>query len=261
MFMLTLSFLLQNSDDYSRVWAVSWFCAGGAALCLTRALGIAWMRSMKRTGVFNQRVAIFGAGSQGNRLAQYILGNDKLTIDLVGFFDARTAERLGPQERVLDVRGNLATLIELIRQGEVDQVIVALPWSAETRLQEVVGELAVTPVRIRLAPDLASFAFAQRALVLLGDLPVMTLFERPISGMDHVIKRLEDLILASFGILLISPFLLFVALAIKLDSKGPVFFRQDREGFNNKHFRIWKFRSMQPVTTRALRAWAASSVN
>jgi Undecaprenyl-phosphate glucose phosphotransferase len=244
MFMLTLSFLLQNSDDYSRVWAVSWFCAGGAALCLTRALGIAWMRSMKRTGVFNQRVAIFGAGSQGNRLAQYILGNDKLTIDLVGFFDARTAERLGPQERVLDVRGNLATLIELIRQGEVDQVIVALPWSAETRLQEVVGELAVTPVRIRLAPDLASFAFAQRALVLLGDLPVMTLFERPISGMDHVIKRLEDLILASFGILLISPFLLFVALAIKLDSKGPVFFRQDREGFNNKHFRIWKFRSM-----------------
>lgn len=244
MFMLTLSFLLKNSEDYSRTWAVTWFFGGAASLCLVRSAGIGWMRSMKRTGVYNQRVAIFGAGSQGNRLARYIMGNDKLTIDLVGFFDDRTPQRLGPEERPLDVRGNLTDLITLIRGGNVDQVIVALPWSAETRLQEVVGELAITPVRIRLAPDLASFAFAQRAVVLLGDLPVMTLFERPISGMDHIVKRVEDLVLASVGIILASPLLLMVAIAIKLDSKGPIFFRQEREGFNNKRFRIWKFRSM-----------------
>lgn len=244
MFMLTLSFLLKNSEDYSRIWAVGWFFAGGVALCLVRSAGIGWMRSMKRTGVYNQRVAIFGAGSQGNRLARYIMGNDKLTIDLVGFFDDRTPLRLGPEERPLDVRGNLADLVSLIRSGNVDQVIVALPWSAETRLQEVVGELAITPVRIRLAPDLASFAFAQRAVVLLGDLPVMTLFERPISGMDHIVKRVEDILMAGVGLILVSPLLLLVAIAIKLDSKGPVFFRQEREGFNNKRFWIWKFRSM-----------------
>lgn len=244
MFMLTLSFLLKNSEDYSRAWAVTWFFGGAVALCLVRSTGIGWMRSMKRTGVYNQRVAIFGAGSQGNRLARYIMGNDKLTIDLVGFFDDRTPQRLGPEERPLDVRGNLSDLIALIRGGNVDQVIVALPWSAETRLQEVVGELAITPVRIRLAPDLASFAFAQRAVVLLGDLPVMTLFERPISGMDHIVKRVEDLLMATAGLVLISPLLLIIAIAIKLDSKGPIFFRQEREGFNNKRFWIWKFRSM-----------------
>jgi len=244
MFMLTLSFLLKNSEDYSRAWAVGWFFFGGVSLCLVRSMGIGWMRSMKRTGVYNQRVAIFGAGSQGNRLARYIMGNDKLTIDLVGFFDDRTPERLGPEERPLDVRGNLGDLIKLIRVGDVDQVIVALPWSAETRLQEVVGELAITPVRIRLAPDLASFAFAQRAVVLLGDLPVMTLFERPISGMDHIAKRLEDLLIAGAGLLVISPLMLIIAVAIKLDSKGPIFFRQEREGFNNKRFWILKFRSM-----------------
>src|SRR4051794_37746989 len=104
------------------------------------------MRSMKRSGVFNQRVAIFGAGSQGNRLARYIQGNDKLTIDLVGFFDDRTPERLGTDPQALDMRGTLADLVTRIRHGDVDQVIVALPWSAEVRLQEVVGELAVTPV-------------------------------------------------------------------------------------------------------------------
>lgn len=244
MFMLTLSFLLKNSEDFSRGWAVSWFFGGAMALCLVRSIGIGWMRSMKRTGVYNQRVAIFGAGSQGNRLARYIMGNDKLTIDLVGFFDDRTPKRLGSEERALDVRGNIADLVALIRAGNVDQVIVALPWSAESRLQEIVGELAITPVRIRLAPDLASFAFAQRAVVLLGDLPVMTLFERPISGMDHIVKKVEDLLCAGLGVILISPILLIIAIAIKLDSKGPVFFRQEREGFNNKRFRIWKFRSM-----------------
>lgn len=245
MFMLTLSFLLKTTDLYSRGWAVGWFFGGAIVLCVVRSVGIAWMRSMKRTGVFNQRVAIFGAGSQGNRLARYIQSNDKLTIDLVGFFDDRTPDRLGSEQRALDMHGNLADLITLIRRGMVDQVIVALPWSAETRLQEVVGELAVTPVRIRLAPDLASFAFAQRAMVLLGDLPMMTLFERPISGMDQVIKRAEDLLLASLGLVFISPVLLAVAIAIKLDSPGPIFFRQEREGFNNRRFRIWKFRSMR----------------
>lgn len=244
MFMVTLSFLMQNSEGYSRAWAVGWFFWGGAALCIVRTIGIGWMRGMKRSGVFNQRVAIFGAGSQGNRLAQYILGNEKLTIDLVGFFDDRTPQRLGSESRPITLRGNLHDLIGLIRKGEIDQVIVALPWSAETRLQELVGELAVTPVRIRLAPDLASFAFAQRTVVLLGDLPVMTLFERPISGMDHLLKRIEDIVFAGLGLILISPVLLIVAIAIKFDSKGPVFFRQEREGFNNKRFRIWKFRSM-----------------
>jgi Undecaprenyl-phosphate glucose phosphotransferase len=245
MFMLTLGFLLQVSADFSRGWAIAWFLMGGVGLLVVRAAGTGWMRRMKHQGVFNQRVAIFGAGSQGDRLARYIMGNEKLTIDLVGFFDDRTPDRLPAREATLAMRGNLGDLIALIREGRVDQVIVALPWSAETRLQAVVAELAITPVRIRLAPDLASFAFAQRQVVLLGDLPVMTLFERPISGFDQVFKKMEDIVLGSILTILASPILLVAAIAIKMDSPGPVFFRQDREGFNNRTFRIWKFRTMR----------------
>ncbi len=244
-FLLTLGFLLKVSDNFSRGWALSWFGIGAVSLLVVRAAGTGWMRRLKRQGVFNQRVAIFGAASQGDRLARYITGNDKLTIDLVGFFDDRTPERLPDREASLALRGNLDDLIELIRLGRVDQVIVALPWSAETRLQEIVAILAVTPVRIRLAPDMASFAFAQRPVVMLGDLPVMTLFERPISGFDQIIKKVEDIAFASVALLLASPILLIAAAAIKLDSPGPVFFRQEREGFNNRRFRIWKFRSMR----------------
>ena len=244
MFMLTLSFLLRTTEYYPRGWGIGWFAAGGGALCLVRLVGIGWMRSLKRTGLFNQRVAIFGAGEQGCRLATYILANDKLTIDLVGFFDDRAPERLESGGPKLAMRGNLDRLIALIREGHVDQVIVALPWSAEVRLQEIVSELAITPVRIRLAPDLASFAFAQRSVVLLGDMPVMTLFERPISGFDQVIKRLEDLVFSICALIVLAPLLIVVALAIRIDSKGPILFRQDREGLNNRCFSIWKFRSM-----------------
>jgi Undecaprenyl-phosphate glucose phosphotransferase len=244
LFMVTLGFLIKASEDFSRSWAVIWLLAGGAGLLVARGLGTIWMRQLKRRGVFNQRVAIFGAGAQGDRLARYVLGNDRLTIDLVGFFDDRPDGRLPKREAALPMVGKLSDLIALIRAGEIDQVIIALPWSAEARLQEVVGLLAMTPVRIRLAPDLASFAFAQRQVVLLGELPVMTLFERPISGFDQVIKFIEDRILAVLCLILVSPVLALAALAIRLDSPGPIFFRQDREGFNNRPFRIWKFRSM-----------------
>ena len=247
-FMLTLSFLLKVSGEYSRGWAVGWFLGGGFALCLVRAGGVAWMRHLKRRGVFNHRVAIFGADVQGDRLARYINGDPRLTITLVGFFDDRSADRLPPRETDIPLRGKMPELIEMIRRGGLDQVIVALPWSAETRLQAVVAELAVTPVRIRLAPDLASFAFAHRPVVLLGDLPVLTLFERPISGFDQLLKRYEDLILGALLILFLSPVMLACALAIRLDGDGPIFFRQMREGFNNQRFRIWKFRTMRPET-------------
>jgi Undecaprenyl-phosphate glucose phosphotransferase len=202
------------------------------------------VRRLKKMGVFNSRAVIFGAGTQGQRLAQYIRNSDKLTIGLLGFFDDRRDGRVPLLVDDLPVYGTSDDLIAAIREGHIDQVILALPWSAEARIQEVVARLALTPVRIRLAPDLASFAFSHRPLVLLGDLPVITLFERPISGLDAVIKRAEDLLLTIPILIFLSPLMLLVALAIRLDSPGPIFFRQPREGFNNRLFEVLKFRSM-----------------
>ncbi len=244
LFLLTLGFLLKTSDEVSRGWALGWFMLGGVLLLMTRLAMTIWVRRLKRRGTFNQRVAIFGAGTQGQRLADYILTTDKLTITIVGFFDDRRDGRVPASAHGIPVRGNLSALIDTIRDGRVDQVIVALPWSAETRLQQVVSRLALTPVRIRLAPDLASFVFARRPVVLLGEMPVMTLFERPISGLDAWAKMAEDRILAALALTIFAVPMLLIALAIRLDSPGPIFFRQPREGFNNRPFRVYKFRSM-----------------
>mgnify|MGYP002078344801 CR=1 FL=1 len=245
MFVMTVAFFLKVSEEYSRLWAVSWFALGGGVLCLGRTGLTWWMQGKKREGLFNLRVAIFGTGEQGRRLAHYIQSNERLTIDLVGFFDDRDPARVGASPADLPLCGDLEALVAMVRQGRIDQVIIALPWSAERRLQDIVGALAVTPVRIRLAPDLASFAFAQRPIVLLGELPVMTLFERPITGLDSLMKKFEDFVLLALILPFALPIMALAAIAIKLDSPGPVFFKQEREGFNNKRFHIWKFRSMR----------------
>ncbi|QYE34158.1 undecaprenyl-phosphate glucose phosphotransferase [Polymorphobacter sp. PAMC 29334] len=244
LFLVTLGFLLKASDQVSREWAFGWFMTGGALLLSSRLAMTIWVRRLKRQGIFNQRVAIFGAGPQGARLANYILTTDKLTITLVGFYDDRLDGRVPTSHHGIPVHGNLTALMAAIRGGGIDQVIVALPWSAEARLQAVVGRLALTPVRIRLAPDLASFVFARRPVVLLGDMPVMTLFERPISGVDAWVKAAEDRVLAVLSLAVLGLPMLLIALAIRLDSPGPVFFRQAREGFNNRPFRVYKFRTM-----------------
>jgi Undecaprenyl-phosphate glucose phosphotransferase len=244
LFMITLGFLLKASDDVSRAWSIGWFAGGALALLFTRAVSTLWIRRLKNRGTFNERVAIFGAGVQGTRFAHYVQTHDRLTITLVGVFDDRSDGRVPQMVENVPVLGNLSALISMIRDGRVDQVVVALPWSAEQRLQQVVSRLALTPVKIRLAPDLASFAFARRPLVLLGEMPVMTLFERPISGVDAALKSLEDKLLTVLILAVTWPLLLLIALAIKLDSPGPIFFRQPREGFNNKPFRVFKFRTM-----------------
>jgi polysaccharide biosynthesis protein PslA len=245
MFMITIGFLFKISEEFSRAWALLWFFAGGIMICVVRGAATTWLRRLKRKGVFNQRVAIFGTGPQGRRMAKYIKGNDKLTIDLMGFFDDRPESRIGTTELGLPVYGNLDGLVQAVKKGLIDQVIIALPWAAEERVKEVVAKLATTPIRIRLAPDLAGFAFAQRPMVMLGDLTVMTLFERPISGFDQLLKKLEDVILGVLITVALLPVFAIIALAIRLDSPGPIFFRQAREGFNDQKFNIWKFRSMR----------------
>ena len=244
LFLVTIGFLLKVSEEFSRGWAITWFVVAGVMLAGTRALMTLWIRRLKGQGVFNSRVAIYGASAQGQKLAHYIRGNSKLTISLVGFFDDRRDGRVPVLVDDLPVFGTTDDLVAMIRDDLIDQVIVALPWSAEARIQQVVQKLALTPVRIRLAPDLANFAFAARPLVLLGDMPVITLFERPISGTDAIVKRAEDLILTVGILFFIWPIMLLTALAVKLDSPGPIFFRQPREGFNNQRFDVLKFRSM-----------------
>ena len=243
LFLVVLGFLLKATPAISREWALIWFASSAVGLGLLTLAYSALMRSVRREGVFDVRTAIYGSGQQADNLLNYVHGNPDLMLKIVGRFDDRSGDRV-PDARKPPPMGGLAQLLTLIRDGLIDQVIVALPWAYDTRIQQIVQQLALTPVRIRLAPDLVGFTYRQKPFILLGDLPVMTLFDRPISGLDQSLKWLEDQILGYLLLVLLSPIFVLVALAIKLDSPGPIFFRQPREGFNDRKFQVWKFRSM-----------------
>jgi Undecaprenyl-phosphate glucose phosphotransferase len=241
LFLVILGFVLKASAQISREWALVWFFSCGVALLLARVAFSALLNRSKQRGVFDVRTAVFGGGEQAAKLLGYLKGNKNLTVSIVGRYDDRHKER---EENLPGSKGGLAALLRAIRNGQIDQVIVALPWSSERRVSEVVQQLALTPVRIRLAPDLVGFAYMDKPYALLGNLPVVTLFDRPISGLDQWLKWVEDQVLGWGLVILLSPLFLAIALAIRLESPGPVFFKQWREGFNDRQFQVWKFRSM-----------------
>ena len=246
--LLLLAFMLKISGQYSRVWGISWFLCVFGMLCGNRALLSLFMPRLARTGRIAQRTVIVGAGENGRRLAAHLHENGDNLIRVVGFVDDRKS-RIANNLEGLPILGTTDDLIDLVRDDRVDQVLIALPWSAERRLNEVVHKLAVLPVHIRLATDLAGYNYKGKAISNLGGLPLLHIFDRPISGWSYALKTIEDRILSFLILLFISPLFFFVAMAIKLDSRGPVFFKQKRYGLNNKLIDVYKFRTMHHSLT------------
>jgi Undecaprenyl-phosphate glucose phosphotransferase len=243
--LLAFGFAFQIPEvAYSRLWGTTWFLTTGSALLISRVIAYDRMRSMRSSGKFNARVVIYGAGAQGQRLAEFITKSKHVTIQIIGFIDDRIDGRVPSQVSGLPVLGGMKKLERMIRDEVVDQVFLALPWSAEKRVVDIVSRVAMTPVRVRLAPDIVGYRFTHRNFRLLDGLPILDLFERPISGSAQIVKLIEDRFLALVAAIVLSPLLCLIALAIKFDSRGPILYRQNRVGFNQRTIRIWKFRSM-----------------
>ncbi len=241
--LLAIAFVLKITGFYSRVVIVSWLVITPAALSVTRLLFSRWVTRQARDGRFASRTVIVGAGEHGQRLAAHLKAHGDPRIRIVGFVDDRK-ERIPPRPEGHRLLGDTRYLIRLIQMGLVDQVFVALPWSAESRLLTLIHELATTPVQIRLAPDLVGFELTDRTFTQVARLPMLHVFDRPISGWSRVAKAIEDWVLAAICCLFVGPLMLMIALAVRLDSRGPALFKQTRYGFNNNLIEVWKFRTM-----------------
>lgn len=244
LFTLSFQIVLNSQIPIIPGRIIAWLCTTLFALVSVRSLITGGVVQLRAMGYFNQRLAIYGATITGAQLYRHIAAHPALTLDIIGVYDERSAPRLHDEALGLPLRGDIDQLVSDIREGQIDQVIIALPWSEDIYVRNIINRLTLTPVRIRLMPEFGLSARPQQRMVVLGDMPMMTLFERPVSGVDAVVKRIEDLVLVIPLAILAAPILLVTACAIKLDSPGPIFFRQPREGFNNQRFRIWKFRSM-----------------
>jgi Undecaprenyl-phosphate glucose phosphotransferase len=241
--LLSVAFTLKISNTYSRVWAVGWFAASAGVLVFGRLLLHRWIRRSTRLGRFALRTVIVGTGEQARRLVDHLRRYDSIRTHILGLVDDGDAANSVTTANA-EVLGGISELTEMVRGDRVDQVFIALPWNEPARLHAAVQHLAVTPISIRLAPDLVGFDFAGRAMSPIAGLPVIGLMDRPISGWSWFTKALEDYVLAALILVMLSPILLAIAIAIKLDSRGPVFFRQRRYGLNDRPIEVWKFRTM-----------------
>ncbi len=238
-------FFFKAGDLVSRVWLLTWFLSGAALLVAYRLLLRSVVQKLTQQGRLKRRTVIVGGGADAALLIEQIAAGSDKDINLLGLFDDRDGERSPDVVSGCHKLGRVSDLIEFARRTPVDLVIVSMPLSAEKRVLDMLTQLWVLPVDIRLSAHMSKLRFTEKAYSYVGDLPVLDMADRPISDWNLVFKWVFDKTVALTALILLSPVMIATAIAIKLESKGPVFFIQHRHGFNNELVRIYKFRSMR----------------
>jgi len=222
---------------------VVWYLGSLVLFGVERMILLTLFKRLMSRGIFLQQAVILGATENGVRLAEYLAQHQDIRSGVIGFVDDRVA-RLPDTVAHLPLLGNTQDLEKMIREEKVTQILVALPWSAENRLDYIIRNLRKFPVNVLLVPDMIAFRHAHNRISEVANLPMFNASEVPLRGWSPVFKRIEDMVLSTLALILLSPIMLLVALAIKIDSPGPVLFRQKRYGYNNRLIEVFKFRSM-----------------
>jgi putative colanic acid biosynthesis UDP-glucose lipid carrier transferase len=207
------------------------------------------MEGMGRTAV------IAGASDLAAKLALQLQGAPLLGIRLSGVFDDRGAERRVEIDGV-PALGKLSAIADYVKSNGVDLIYVTLPMASQPRIVNLLNQLRDTTASIYFVPDIFMFDLIQARVDTVNGLPVVAVCETPFFGVNGVVKVLSDYLIASAALIVLSPLMLLVALAVKLSSPGPVLFRQRRYGVDGKEIVVYKFRTMTAVDDGAIVAQA-----
>ena len=241
---LALAFFIKFDNTFSRAWAGGWYGAGLIVLFAGRVILTSIVRRWARSGRLVRRVIIVGGGREGESLVNALSHDADTDLRICGVFDDRGVDRSPEVVAGIPKLGNVDDLVEFTRRTRVDMILVSLPITAEERVLHMVRKLWVLPVDVRLAAHMSKLRFRPRAYSYIGNVPVLDIFDKPIADWNMVVKTVFDRAVGALALFALSPLMGATALAIRLDSRGPVFFRQKRLGFNNEVIDVFKFRSL-----------------
>lgn len=254
--LITVGFFLRVTDEVSRGWICIWYAAGLAGLIVGRGVIAARIGRWQADGVLVERIVVIGGGEIGQRFLDRLRTEQGSGVQILGVFDDRRS-RLPEGGLPAPWLGPVSALADYVQVNEVDTVVIAMPLYAERRVLSMIHAVRSAPVDIRVLADNFGFHFPDRPLGHIHGVPALNVIDRPIKEWGGVAKAIEDRVSALVALALLGPVMLAVALAIKLDSRGPVLYRQRRRGFNNRDFDCFKFRSMYvsdaPPTTLTTR--------
>jgi putative colanic acid biosynthesis UDP-glucose lipid carrier transferase len=239
----TSLFATKSGASFSRFWVGAWLMSGFVATALARVGVRVALRRLRRHGWNLRHIAVAGAGALGHLLADRLDAAPWAGFHIIGFYDDDAAQ-LDGRVRAHPVKGTIDDLLRTVAEGGIDQVWVTLPLRAEGRIREMLERLREHAVEIRFVPDIYGFHLLNHSFTEIAGLPVISLTETPMSGVNRVMKAVEDYFLASVVLLLLSPLMLAIAVAVRLSSPGPVLYRQERVTWNGERFRMFKFRTM-----------------
>lgn len=242
--MLFLAFVTKSTGSYSRIVTTVWFGAAPSVMVLFRVAFRTALRELRARGYNRHRVALAGATPIAGRLARMIADHPAIGLQIYGIYDDRNRRRDALASELAEHRGSLADLVEHARNGHFDTVFITLPLRAEPRITRLVGELADTTVTVHIVPEFHAYDLLHARWSTVGDMQIVSIFDSPFHGLGGWVKRVEDLVLGGLILCLIALPMLAIGIAVKLDSKGPILFRQRRYGLNGKPIYVLKFRTM-----------------
>ncbi|MGU3666815.1 undecaprenyl-phosphate glucose phosphotransferase [Methylobacterium sp. A49B] len=251
---LVVSFMTKTTNDYSRIVSFGIFCLGLPALVLTRAAMVRLVRRSLSAGStsasrvhlvgYEEDIARFYAGNEADHLGLRIVGTSYLRRVDPG---ADTAARHDQLQEDLDLA------VSVVRFLRPDDVFVLVPWTDAAEVERCIDAFLRVPSALHLRPGAVLDRFPDLQVTRVGGVSGINIGRRPLNLGEVLVKRALDLIVATIALVALSPLLALIAVAIKLDSPGPVFFRQKRYGFNQQPFGVFKFRSMRADAGAAFR--------
>ena len=241
--LLMLGWATRMAGAFDERVMLTWAGVTPVVLFLTHMLTPVIVPRLLAAEGLNRVAVIAGAGTLGHKLAERIRTTPYLGVQVAGYFDDRSTERL---EGVRDeeVLGNVEELAEFVKKNRVDLIYLTLPMASQPRIMKLLDDLRDTTASVYFIPDIFLFDLIQGRMDTIGGLPVLAVCETPFFGMNAMVKRLSDIVLASLILLAIAPLLAGIALGVKITSPGPVLFRQRRYGLDGREIVVYKFRSM-----------------
>lgn len=248
--LLIYAFVMKSTQNYSRVVIGAWFVAVPALMSIFRLLAMQIPSQIKASS-YEKKSIIIGATPAGLALAREMEDNKHLGMKLVGIFDDRSPERLPTDSLTQPLCGSINEALKLAKERNFRHVYVALPMEATRRIKEIVSYFSDSTARVYIVPDFFTFDLIQSRWRNVGRIPTLSIYDTPFYGFSTFIKRVEDIVVASIILALISPILMAVAIGVKMSSPGPIVFKQYRYGIDGKKIKVWKFRSMKAMENGA----------
>ena len=231
------------SIHYSRIWFGEWFLLLWAGFIVSRLITYALLSYLRFKGLNLKRIIVIGTNQRAQNLVGSLRHSLWTGIAPILFFSINNAD----EKTILNIPVrplSLSRLLKMVKRANIDEVWIVLPLKEEELIQQISQSLINVSITVRYVPDFMGLSFRRHTMTEISGYPLINLYSTPMEGERRLLKAIEDRGLALLFLIIASPVMFIIALLIKATSKGPIFFKQERHGWNGKKFMVYKFRSM-----------------